>query len=399
MTRPDELPTLQLQFFDLNTWGVLRLDGHDVASFLNRLLTFDVKSIGVGEGAFTLLLNASGRVQEAFHLLRGERCWWALCMPDRVDSTRTRLDMYLFGEDVRFTTLDWGCLRVHGSLTDERAQGSIAHRAIDSLKTFGRAGADHSALKALFEQTEGTLTQAEGSPWYSRPPHEAARWALVEGPQSIWVKSPRFIGFGTHTPDVERELWAPREWLSTLVETLTLDESIQVSSERDLHEVRIQAGVPCVPSEYHEEVSPLDIGRQGISEGKGCYPGQEVIERTIALGRPAKILIMLRYLGDQSADQDPSIRAQDERSTLTHAIEHTPVSITPWRPLADTDAEADEKSRRSSSGQLTSVCAIEHPTLGYRALGLIKTKDLDHEVWCTPSGLRFERLTSERSSS
>ena len=25
----------------------------------------------------------------------------------------------------------------------------------------------------------------------------------------------------------------------------------------------------------------------GITDGKGCYPGQEVIERTLALGRPS----------------------------------------------------------------------------------------------------------------
>ena len=200
MTRSDERPTLHLQFFDLNAWGILRLDGDDVASFLNRLLTFDVKSLEVGEGAFTLLLNASGRVQEAFHLLRGARCWWALCMPYRIDSTRTRLDMYLFGEDVRFTTLDWGCLRIHGSLTDERAQGSTDSRVIDSLKTFGRAGADDSALKALFEQVEGTLTQIEGTLWHNQTPHEAARWAIIEEAQSIWVKAPRFYGFNADEP-------------------------------------------------------------------------------------------------------------------------------------------------------------------------------------------------------
>ncbi|MEE2644469.1 MAG: hypothetical protein VYD19_06005, partial [Myxococcota bacterium] len=34
--------------------------------------------------------------------------------------------------------------------------------------------------------------------------------------------------------------------------------------------------------------SPLDWGIDGISEGKGCYPGQEVIERSIALGRAAR---------------------------------------------------------------------------------------------------------------
>ena len=50
--------------------------------------------------------------------------------------------------------------------------------------------------------------------------------------------------------------------------------------------------------EYHEGVSPLDVSLQGISEGKGCYPGQEVIERTLALGKPARITVPMRVTGE-----------------------------------------------------------------------------------------------------
>ena len=44
--------------------------------------------------------------------------------------------------------------------------------------------------------------------------------------------------------------------------------------------------------ELLESFTPLDVGCMGgIVQQKGCYPGQEVIERTIALGRPAKKLV------------------------------------------------------------------------------------------------------------
>jgi len=49
--------------------------------------------------------------------------------------------------------------------------------------------------------------------------------------------------------------------------------------------------------EYHEGVSPLDVSLQGVSEGKGCYPGQEVIERTLALGKPARITLPISITG------------------------------------------------------------------------------------------------------
>lgn len=58
-------------------------------------------------------------------------------------------------------------------------------------------------------------------------------------------------------------------------------------SPDQVESLRITWGAAGQP-EYRQGVSPLDVSRSGISEGKGCYPGQEVIERTIALGRPAK---------------------------------------------------------------------------------------------------------------
>lgn len=74
---------------------------------------------------------------------------------------------------------------------------------------------------------------------------------------------------------------------------------------------RVEHGVPRWPSEYRDDVTPLDLGAAGVTEGKGCYPGQEVIERTIALGRPARRLVRVRLEapaspGDLVADGKPA---------------------------------------------------------------------------------------------
>ena len=58
--------------------------------------------------------------------------------------------------------------------------------------------------------------------------------------------------------------------------------------------VRVEQGVPCAPNEYNAESSPLEVsGLEGITDAKGCYPGQEVIERTLSLGRPPRALVKL----------------------------------------------------------------------------------------------------------
>lgn len=56
---------------------------------------------------------------------------------------------------------------------------------------------------------------------------------------------------------------------------------------------RIAHGVARWPTEYSPDITPLDVGLAGVTEGKGCYPGQEVIERTLALGRPARRLVQV----------------------------------------------------------------------------------------------------------
>jgi folate-binding protein YgfZ len=55
---------------------------------------------------------------------------------------------------------------------------------------------------------------------------------------------------------------------------------------------RIAAGIPGHPNELGEHSGPLEAGgMDGITDGKGCYPGQEVIERTLSLGRPPRVLV------------------------------------------------------------------------------------------------------------
>lgn len=70
---------------------------------------------------------------------------------------------------------------------------------------------------------------------------------------------------------------------------------------------RVAHGSPAWPFEYRSDATPLDVGKAGITEGKGCYPGQEVIERTLALGRPARRLV--RVTADAPLSMGPLLDA------------------------------------------------------------------------------------------
>ena len=78
-------------------------------------------------------------------------------------------------------------------------------------------------------------------------------------------------------------------------------------------------------TEITESAVPLEIGlRTAIADNKGCYPGQEVIEKIVALGSPAKRLVRIEgvgtppLVGDRIQAIDPSThQAGAEIGTIT----------------------------------------------------------------------------------
>lgn len=68
-------------------------------------------------------------------------------------------------------------------------------------------------------------------------------------------------------------------------------------STSQLEEKRILAVRPAVDHEIAPDAQPLELGlKDYIASNKGCYPGQEVIEKIISLGSPAKRLCLLEQV-------------------------------------------------------------------------------------------------------
>jgi folate-binding protein YgfZ len=83
-----------------------------------------------------------------------------------------------------------------------------------------------------------------------------------------------------------------------LTEFTKTSKAIEISSQK-LLEMRVTECFPASPSEMNSDATPLDLGLSNlIPDFKGCYPGQEVIERIRAKGQPAKQLV--RFLSESS---------------------------------------------------------------------------------------------------
>ena len=92
----------------------------------------------------------------------------------------------------------------------------------------------------------------------------------------------------------------------------------------DFERLRIQHGIAVAPFEWNERYTPLDVnGRVGIVEQKGCYPGQEVIERTIAIGRPARRLVTVK--GQIISPNEEIFNGGDESiGVITSVVQSSP---------------------------------------------------------------------------
>ena len=222
----------------LTEWTVLSLTGAETTDLLNRLLTLNVKSLAVGQGDSAFLLNHRGRVKEVFWLAKSAADTYHAITELSVTRLRDAIDMFIFSEDVTLEISSSRCIYTWTASSGEMSDESTELDG-EQLETFD-ADADTLDLEV---------------PCFS---FDQERLRLVDS-SSV-----------THH-----------------VETLSQRGSVSYTAAQ-LESLRIHNGAPAA-RDYRGESSPLDISRRGISEGKGCYPGQEVIERTLALGKPARI--------------------------------------------------------------------------------------------------------------
>ncbi len=294
--------------FELSHRERLLFEGEDCAAFLNRLLTYEVTGLTSGEGARPFLLDARGRIRAAFNLLclTAER-FWVDTAPGHGEGLCSALDMYHFGERFQTSPL-----------------------------------ATHTALSVQGAKAKAVLTTA-GLPTPERPwSHVQAEFA-AETVRVARIDRARGAGY---------DLWLAPKAVPACLAALEAAGGRAAGADA-LEMLRVEAGRADSPTEFGEHASPLELDAvDGLTDAKGCYPGQEVIERTISLGKPPRKLVPIALEG--AADAGASLM-DGERSV----------------------------------GTLTSVAQL--PGSQWVALALIKRRSADADAWTCGDGLARRR--------
>lgn len=271
-------------FLQLQGRPLMQIKGPDTADYLHRLLTWAVKDMAPGDATAPFLLSTTGRVELSFGLLRLEDdAFWLDLPPGGYQKAFELLERFHFSEDLAFSDISEAVALV--SVQGPEAGAALARLGLPTPDAGHQAG--------RFEDQ----------------PLRVARRDRIAGPgYDLWIQG-----------DVGPVLQGLRE-----------AGAVEIGG-RALHALRVTGGVPQYGAEYTDKSSPLEISEMtGITDGKGCYPGQEVIEMTIARGRPPRALRGVDLAGPAEAGDSLLVDGKDA-GALTSV---TPLPGGSWAGLA-----------------------------------------------------------------
>jgi folate-binding protein YgfZ len=242
-------------WLDLSTRGKIRVSGDDRARLLHAMTTNHVQQLKPGGGCYAFFLNAQGRILGDVNLFCFEDHFLLDTEPETRHKLFEHLDRYIIADDV--------------TLSDET----------DRISTIGVEGPEAAqALAKLcspIPQTPySTLTCGEST---------VAR-----------VDSTGAGGFFLFTSASDK----PR-----LIRDLELAGAVAATPEAATI-VRLENGRPRYGEEITERFLVQETGQlQAISFNKGCYLGQEIVERVRSR---AQIHRILRRLEIDSSEVPPA---------------------------------------------------------------------------------------------
>lgn len=229
-------------------WSLITLSGPDAQDFLHRITTVDVRNLHPGEGADGFLLTGQGRILSVFSLWNTapQEYLFELDAGPEGEWKREFLDaieQYTFAEKISVEELNGASAWIFDSAIANLEPGQTILQGSVRLFHHGKTqfGRNWIVASALGEQGEDALTT----------------WLSQSGVSALKT-----------CPHEQLESW------------------------------RIQNCRPALNSEVTMESIPLELGMlESFSKTKGCYPGQEVIERIIAHGSPARRLVRISGTG------------------------------------------------------------------------------------------------------
>ena len=276
--------------FDLAGRGSVVLTGKDRATFLQGLVTNDVKKLAPGQGCAAAFLTAKGKLlAECVVLCEADRL--VLDTPPELPATvEALLRTYLVFNEV--------------TISNETDSTHVFHLAGEVP---GEDNEEEEFLRGFMRPGHGAALPRETHA------HAPGVFTFKEIPSSLLLV--RENRTGVPGWDLRCPSFLSEEIFSSLVSC-----GANVATEADLEARRIAAGIPRWGAELTETVLPDEAGlreRGFVAENKGCYVGQEIVARIKTYGHVNRRLVRLSISGGVPKPGEEIFFESEKAGTLT----------------------------------------------------------------------------------
>lgn len=263
-------------FACLDSTGWVRVTGEDRVRWLNGMVTNSIQSLAPGEGCYSFALNAQGRIQGDLIAWMREYC--ILLETDRPAELAAWLERYIIMDDVELTVLNCG--------------QTEAHPPSSSLRGLLLAG----------PRAASTLASLLGSVELPAPLHFI---------KQLW-QSARIEIFQLPDPLIARfELWTQEPDILDRIESALRAEAMPQATESDLESLRLLEGTPRFGIDIREKELPQETAQtRALHFNKGCYLGQEIVERIHSRGAVHRTFSGFVLTGEPPAAGTPLANAE-----------------------------------------------------------------------------------------
>jgi folate-binding protein YgfZ len=269
--------------FDTSWHAVIALTGPDRVRYLNAILSNNIQSLAEGQGTLTLLLNPQGHILAELEVYAVGNRLVTLSHASVRERTAATLDKYIIMDDVELE-----------DLTDQ----------VGSFAVEGPRAA------SIVQQMWGIALEDL--------PDMAIRDVTIEGISCHFLRR-------SHFGEPGAEFIARRESLPSLWQK-ALDRVRAQGGEPigmdALNSLRLEARVPWFPADFNDTVIPHEAALEEthISFTKGCYTGQEIVERVRSRGHVNRKRVNLGFSTPNPPSSGTKFRAGGaEVGTLTSA--------------------------------------------------------------------------------
>jgi folate-binding protein YgfZ len=227
--------------YDLSSRGKIAVTGSDRVRWLNGMATNNVRDLAAGYGVYAFLLNAQGRIQADLYIFQRGESLLLDVEGEQHDKILGGLDRYIIADDVELA-----------DVSDKIAM--IGLTGPQSRQVLERAG----------------ITVPELLP--------------LQFAEVMWRDKSLTVLRGGEEMGESWQLWVAPEQKVALWEALIAAQARLVGTNA-LNLFRISRGVPKIGVDIRDRDLPQETGQtRALNFNKGCYLGQEIVERIRSRG-------------------------------------------------------------------------------------------------------------------